>query len=179
MEGVNEIMTILTKSEIRKLILENDMIVGYDNLSSQLQPNGFDLRLDEVFKYDGRGIIFNNDKTIPDYKKIDGDKRNETVLYDLKVNNYSFNIMETIKLPLDICAFTVQRSSIMRCGCITNVGWWDSGYNGKGFSQLMVNNPYGFIIEKGAKIIQMIFMKNTKKTDGYKGSYQLEGVKNG
>lgn len=165
-------MSVITKLEIEKLIRYNDMVSGYGNLNDQLQPNGFDLTLDKIYRYDESGFVGNKEKYIPKYKVIEP----EVTGYYLPMGTYAFDIAETIKLPLDICALTIQRSSLMRCGCITNIGWWDSGYNGKGFSQLIVNNYYGFRISQHAKIIQMIFLNNTQQTEGYKGSYQLEGV---
>jgi dUTP pyrophosphatase len=168
-------MSILTKFEILELIQKEDMISGYLNLNHQLQPNGFDLCVDNIYQYNDDGYIGWMDKRIPDYKPVEYFP-NLGNMYFLQQGAYSFDILEIIKLPLDVCAVTIQRSSIMRCGCITNVGFWDSGYNGKGFSQLMVNNPYGLHIKKGANIIQMIFLKNTKETEGYNGSYQKEGI---
>jgi len=169
-------MSVLTKSEILGLIQNEDMVSGYSSLEDQLQPNGFDLRLDNVYDYNDNGDIGHlTDKRIPDYKPVICSE-NLGGLYFLPQSVYAFDIMETIKLPLNICAMTIQRSSIMRCGCITNTGWWDSGYNGKGFSQLMVNNPFGFHIKRGAKIIQMIFLRNTETIEGYNGSYQGEGI---
>lgn len=169
-------MSVLIKPEILGLIQNDNMVSGYSNLADQLQPNGFDLQINNIYKYNDNGYIGHmKDKRIPDYTPIDcfpglGN------MYFLIQGVYAFDIMEIIKLPLDVCAITIQRSSVMRCGCITNIGWWDSGYNGKGYSQLMVNNPYGFHVKKGAKIMQMIFLKNTRETEGYKGSYQGEGV---
>lgn len=169
-------MSVLTKPEIEKLIHLDKMIIGFGSLLDQLQPNGFDLRIDKIYRYNAIGFIGNTKKDIPEYKEMDLHNYGLNEAYYLPVGTYVFDIAETIKLPLDVCAITIQRSSVMRCGCITNIGFWDSGYNGKGFSQLIVNNIYGFRISHKAKIIQMIFLKNTKQTESYKGSYQLEGV---
>lgn len=165
-------MTILTKSEILGLIQNEGMITGYGNLEEQLQPNGIDLRIDIVNEYKTRGMLFGNSKSLPYSKLMDADVAND---YILNHGAYSFSIMETIKLPNNVCAITIQRSSVMRCGCITNIGFWDSGYNGKGESQLIVNNPYGFVIRKGTRIIQMIFLMSGE-TEGYHGQYQHENV---
>jgi len=169
-------MSVLTKSEILGLIQNEDMVSGYSSLEDQLQPNAFDLRLDNVYEYNDTGYIgYLKDRRIPDYKTVNYFEGLDN-MYFLPQGVYAFDIMEVIKLPLNVCAITIQRSSIMRCGCITNVGWWDSGYNGKGFSQLMVNNKFGLYINKGVKIIQMVFLRNTKETEGYNGLYQGEGV---
>lgn len=173
---------ILPKAEIKKLIENEGMITGYKDLDEQLQPNGFDLTLDTVYNIDNHGAILINGKFLPYLQKIEkngGD--DELYLYKLDgIKSYAFDVNETVKLPLDICAITIQRSSIMRCGVTTNIGFWDSGYNGKGYSILNIMNPNGFTVEKNARIVQMIFMKNTSNTEGYNGQYQFEGIiKNG
>jgi dUTP pyrophosphatase len=171
----------LTRVEIRELIETQDMVSGYKDLNNQLQPNGFDLTLDNIFSFDMEGFVFTDKKELPAYNKVKPSYNRDVPdvgLYFLKKGCYLFDINETIKLPNHVCAFTIQRSTIMRCGCITNVGWWDSGYNGKGFSLLTILNEYGFVIERNAKIIQMIFIRNISgETVGYSGSYQHEGVK--
>ena len=166
---------ILQKSEIKKLIENEQMITGYKNLDEQLQPNGFDLTLKNISDFYGVGSIFISTKYIPMYHELLPDAMNTYSLY--KDRTYMFSVNETVKLPLDVCALTIQRSSIMRCGLITNVGFWDSGYNGSGQSNIFVGND--FMIEKNARIIQMIFMKNISKTEGYRGQYQFEGIKSG
>lgn len=166
-------MTTLTKSEILGLIQKEDMITGYGNLEEQLQPNGIDLRLDTVSRYNNCGELYHNDKHLPELTEL----KSTASDYYLPQGGYSFSIMETIKLPINVCAMTIQRSSVMRCGCITNIGFWDSGYNGKGFSQLIVNNPNGFWIRKGTRIIQMVFFKN-EGTEEYHGQYQYENIPN-
>jgi dUTP pyrophosphatase len=168
---------ILPKWEIRKLIEEQDMISNYSDLDKQLQPNGFDLTLDNVYDIDGCGMMYTDDKFLPELNKLRPDVRGKISLYKLDgIGAYAFDVCETVKLPLDVCALTIQRSSIMRCGVITNVGFWDSGYNDKGYSILNIMNRFGFVIEKGTRIIQMIFMKNISEIEGYKGQYQNERI---
>lgn len=167
-------MSVLTKNEIRKLIDEKSMISDYINLERQLQPNGIDLTLDSILIPDGKGYVSPMEKVIPKYSNI---KHVDGCIYNLDYGMYLFNINETINLPSNICAITIQRSSLMRSGVNTNIGFWDSGYLGKGYSTINVMNPHGFSIQKESSIIQMIFLKNTIPTELYNGSYHGEGVK--
>jgi dUTP pyrophosphatase len=167
---------ILPKAEIKKLIQEQNMITDYLSLDEQLQPNGFDLTLDEIYDFKLCGMIGKNEKYLPFGEPIEPDEL--TNYHDLAgTYSYLFSINETVKLPLNVCAMTIQRSSIMRCGATTNIGFWDSGYNGKGYSLLNVMNQHGLRIQKGSRIMQMIFMTNTEETEGYHGQYQFEGIK--
>ena len=166
-------MSVLTKNEIRKLIDEKSMVMNCIDLEKQLQPNGIDLTLNTILTPTGYGFIGIDTKDVPKYQHY---YLNNECLFKLPFGMYIFNINETINLPSDICAITIQRSSLMRSGVNTNIGFWDSGYLGKGYSTLNVMNPNGFHIEKNASIIQMIFLKNTIPTELYNGSYKGEGV---
>lgn len=167
-------MSMLVKEEIKNLIINNDMISGYQNLDEQLQPNGFDLTLESLSKFCSHGVIKVTSKKLPDMIPIEPDILGN---YILDSGIYSFTINETIKLPTNISALTIQRSTIMRSGCITNVGCWDSGYNGRGLSILNVINKNGLIIEKNSRLIQMIFFRNTTHTESYNGQYQHENLR--
>ena len=64
----------------------------------------------------------------------------------------------------------------MRMGAMIFTALWDPGYEGKGSSLLYVFNNEGVVIEKGARIAQLIVIKaQTEKK--YSGRYQYEGLK--
>ena len=48
---------MLNSSEIRRLIEEKQLITGYVDLETQLQPTGFDLSLGSVLGYRGGGSV--------------------------------------------------------------------------------------------------------------------------
>lgn len=166
---------ILNKEQIRELILHHDLITDYVDLETQLQPNGFDLTVEEMFAFHPKP--FNKIKF--DTKEIE---RKETIFFGGLYNRwgfekgvYKFKINETIKLPNNICAVTTQRSSVMRMGNSCNVGYWDAGYHGSGYSTIQVNN---FVeIWKDARLIQMYFYELEETSEPYNGNYQKENVK--
>jgi len=54
---------------------------------------------------------------------------------------------------------------------------WDPGYEGKGEGLLIVENPYGIVLEKDARIVQLIFIRLESKPESeYRGVYMREGL---
>jgi dUTP pyrophosphatase len=167
-----------------KMILEHikniDMITGYIDLETQLQPNGFDLTIDEISELVHGSLsrldFDNKNRSIPDTNKIRWLETTDGEVIYLDEGVYKFKVNETIKLPENIMAISIQRSSLMRMLCDTNIGLWDCGYHGSGYSILKVHNPDGITVYRNARIIQVIFMRASTPTDVYKGIYQHENV---
>jgi dUTP pyrophosphatase len=52
---------------------------------------------------------------------------------------------------------------------------WDAGYAGRGEGLLVVNNPYGTRLQRGARIAQLVvFRLSEAAAASYTGSYQHE-----
>jgi len=165
---------MLGSKEILRLIKEEKMVKGYINLNRQLQPNGFDLTLNRVFRLGMHGILRQNRNFIPNKTQIF--TVSSTGNFYLKSSAFLIMFNEEIMLPKNISAITIQKSSLMRMLVHTQVGSWDVGYHGKGFSMLIVNNPEGVVLEKNARIVQMHFFKTTEVLKKYDGSYQKENL---
>jgi dUTP pyrophosphatase len=158
---------------IKDQIGRNSLIENFIDIDIQLQPNGFDLTVEEIYDFHPKP----NNRLSFKHKLIDD---RETIrfggLYDevkLEEGVYKFKVNETINLPSDVCAISTQRSSFMRMGNITNVGFWDAGYRGSGYSIMIVYNPLW--IKKNARIIQCYFF-DVEGMETYKGIYQNENV---
>jgi len=166
----------LNDKEILKLIREKDLIRNYRDLSKQIQPNGFDLTVGQIFKFSEGGIIdFSNlDRRIPETETIKLNPVNE--VYYLKQGSYKVEYNEIIKLPKNLCALSIHRSSMLRCGITVETGVWDAGYEGRGKTLLVVHNEYGLVLTSNAKIAQMLFIPINEAKEIYKGIYQKEGV---
>ena len=163
----------LGSEEIKRLILEKGMIKNYIDLDLQLQPNGFDLTIEDIHRFTSEGAVYNKDKNIASIDKIfiDGDE-----CWKLYNGTYLMSINETVNLPNNIAAVTIQRSSLMRSGVTTNIGSWDGGYRGKGYSLLMVHNTNGFTLQRNSRVIQMHFIRIEGSKFSYNGSYQNENL---
>lgn len=170
---------MLGSKEILKLIKEKEMVQNYINLEQQLQPNSFDLTVDKVFISDDCSVLREKDKHLPKVDKIKPRTFSVAKIsgWYLTKGTYLFEVNEIVKLPKNISALSNQRSSLMRMFCRTNIGSWDCGYNGKGYSILTVLNPMGLWLEKNVRIIQMHFFKTSKVLESYNGQYQGENLK--
>lgn len=173
-------MTVLTREEILELIEKEEMIQNYIDLELQLNDHGFDITVDKIYKLVGYSVIdFTNElRTLPRYEELSfektriRDKEVEAVV--LEPGCYVVEINEIVKLPRNICAVVLPRSSLIRSGIALHSALWDAGYHGKGRLMLSVHNSA--IITENARIGQMMFLTLNAEVEGYKGSYQLEGV---
>jgi len=65
---------------------------------------------------------------------------------------------------------------LLRCGVTVNTAVWDAGYSGRSQSLMVVYNPQGFRIQRNARIVQLVFLRLTHETEGYRGVYQRENI---
>ena len=163
-------------SELRKLIVEREppLISEWVDLDLQLQPAGFDLTLREVRKFTSGGYIdFNNSKRrIAESSLLPFD---ENGTLKLEKGSYLLVFNEYLKLPLDIAAIAKPRSSLIRSGATVETAIWDPGYEGRGRALLIVYNEHGLILERNARVVQLVFVKVASPGLEYAGMYKGEG----
>ena len=167
---------ILGASELRKLIVEREppLISEWIDLDLQLQPAGFDLTLREVRKFTSGGYIdFNNSKRrIAESNLLPFDE-NGTV--KLEKGSYLLVFNEYLRLPLDIAAVAKPRSSLIRSGATVETAVWDPGYEGRSRALLVIHNEHGLILERNARVVQLVFVKVASPGLEYAGMYKGEG----
>ena len=167
---------ILSKQDIHRLLhQEPPLIEGWINLEEQVQPNGIDLTLREVALPQSAGKIGvnNSQRVVPDLAPLVFDGLD---FIDLVPGAYIITYNEIVHLPKNIMALARPRSSLLRCGVTVNTAVWDAGYSGRSQSLMVVYNPQGIRLQRNARIIQLIFFKLTRKTEGYRGVYQGENI---
>lgn len=160
---------ILNDEQIRKLIIEKDLVKAYIDLDKQLTPNGFDLTVSQIFEFAGKGQIgfTNEDRILPELKEISW-KSNSV---ELGKGSYKVRANEVLKMPLDLIAVAMPRSSLLRSGVTVTTGVWDTGFEGKSEFLLNVQNEKGFSVKTNARIIQLIFMSAMPVKKGYNGVF--------
>lgn len=142
----------------------------------QLQPNGVDVRIDRVFKLTSPALLGSADplrepaarEEIPP----DGDG-----WWDLHQGSYVIVIKEKVNLPADLMALGRPRSTLLRSGVAIHTAVWDAGYTGRSEALLAVLNGRGFRVQRGARVMQLVFMRLEQPArEGYRGRYQGEGA---
>jgi dUTP pyrophosphatase len=140
---------------------------------SQYQPAGIDVTLKEVRKFDSPGRIDfdNSTRKISDSSVIE--YRNDEV--HLEPGPYKVIFNEYVKIPPDVAAICLPRSSLLRCGADLNCALWDPGYEGRSEALLIVYNKHGITLKKNAKIGQLVFIRLAEKANSlYEGRYKGE-----
>ena len=173
---------MLGSKEIKRRIQFDRLVWGFKDFGKQLQPNGFDLTVKEVhaFRNQECSIICVDSKRHaqidPVEKKVIG--FNGEIGWFLHPGIFVVIFNETVKIPNDLCAMTIQRSTLMRNGATTAVGFWDSGYQGQGQTLLTIGNTMR--LEENSRIVQMVFAEVDKDQilALYNGSYQNERLNN-
>jgi dUTP pyrophosphatase len=168
---------VLSKSDIKQLLEQKPPLVeGYINLGEQLQPNGFELTLRDIARFQNAGQIGAENKTrrLPDLAPLlfanDG-------FMDIISGSYLITYNEIVHLPNNMMALGRPRSSLLRCGVTIGTAVWDAGYEGRSQSLMVVYNTQGFRVQKNARVMQLVFFRLTSETDGYTGTYQGENIR--
>ena len=165
----------LSAESIRRLVrAEPPLVDGLSDPATQIQPNGVDLRLESIWTLAGAGVVgvANDERVIPDRREV----RAEDDWYRLDPGPYLIRLVETVTLPRDVMAFGRPRSSLGRCGVAIHTAVWDAGYSGRSEALLVVYNPGGFRVRRGARVLQLVFVGLDAPTRPYAGRYQGENV---
>ena len=168
---------VLSNEQLLKLCQGPEALVyGWDDLAVQIQPNGFDLRLESIERHAGRGTVAidNANRVLPDLERVDPDEQG---YFDLAPGIYHITYIETVRLPANVMALGRARSSLNRGGVTIHTAVWDAGYHGRSTSLLAVLNPAGFRVQKGARVMQLVFFSLSAQTaNTYQGHYQGENM---
>ncbi|MDH5816236.1 MAG: deoxyuridine 5'-triphosphate nucleotidohydrolase [Candidatus Nezhaarchaeota archaeon] len=166
-------MAVLPGHEILRL----NAVLGVLDRTLQVQPAGIDLTVGEVYEFKGPGLLgFSSDsRRMPEVHKLEFD--NDGRLF-LKKGAYKVRYNEVVRVPRNYVAIGLPRSSLMRMGATIISALWDPGYEGRGEGLLLVENPYGIILERNARVIQLIFVRLESEPESeYRGSYMYEGLR--
>ncbi len=140
---------------------------------AQIQPAGVDLRVDKVFKFTGRGQILVDGKKTAPVEEIPTDNNGSWIL---EPGAYKIRFLDPVRVPTWAVGFCYPRSSLLRSGVTVECAVWDPGYYGRGEALLIVANPHGFLLERGARVAQLVYAVLEGRAQGYKGSYQGENL---
>jgi dUTP pyrophosphatase len=167
---------VLSSKDILVLIKQDPpLLEGYMDLDAQVQPNGFDITLRDIFtiRTPGQIAVDNSQRIVSELSPLEFDNQD---FINLQPGIYSITYNEIVHLPNNVMALARPRSSLYRCGVSVGTAVWDAGYSGRSESLLVVHNPGGFRVQKNSRVVQLVFFRLTGETDGYSGAYQNENI---
>lgn len=169
-------MSVLSREELRAAIAADPPLVEGADPQVQLQPNGVDLRIDRIQRLTSPGLLGAAD-AIREPAAREEVHADADGWWDLHQGSYVIGYLEKVNLPADLMAFARPRSTLLRSGVTVHSAVWDAGYSGRGEGLLAVQNPRGYRLQRGARVVQLVFVRlSAPVTDGgYRGRYQGEG----
>lgn len=170
---------ILTRHELEIALKQKPALV--ENLmdrEAQLQQNAVELSLNEVTAFRSNevgAIAFDNSKRrVVHGLRLEFDKLG---WIQLKKGAYRVVFNEVVNIPRNVFALARPRSSLLRNGVSVETALWDSGYSGRSESLLVVHSPAGCLLERNARLIQLIFFWQSKTVEAeYRGRYSGENT---
>lgn len=174
-------MGLLADFEIEQLCLEQDMINPFVSktqekgiISYGLTSYGYDARLADVFKIFRKNENSTIDPLLPPENCFDEIKGDRCII---PPNSYALaHTMEYFKIPRDVLALCVGKSTYARWGIIVNVTPLEPEW--QGVVTLEISNSCGqpVIIHAGMGICQFLFFQNEFSPHvtykGKQGKYQ-------
>jgi dUTP pyrophosphatase len=165
---------ILSREDILRLLGSSPPLVeGLPEPESQLQPNGLDLTVREVALLNSAGELGTTRRTLSDTSPLYFDGLGYMNLYP---GCYLITFNEILHLPRDITALGFPRSSLLRSGVSIHTAVWDAGYEGRSQALMVVYNTAGFRLQRNARVLQIVFLRLTSETEGYRGLFQRENI---
>jgi dCTP deaminase len=166
---------------IKKMALEHGMIdpfvetqVRENVISYGLSSYGYDIRVSDEFK-----IFTNVNTTIVDPKNFDPrsfvDYKGEVCM--IPPNSFALsNTVENFRIPRNVYALCIGKSTYARCGIIINVTGFDAEWEGNATLEISNTTPLPCRIYANEGIAQVLFFESDEEClrsyKDKKGKYQ-------
>jgi dUTP pyrophosphatase len=145
----------------------------------QIQPNGVDLTIEEMYRTSGQAHFFGDDYEKPErtpISRVESIHEDGVQVYSIVPGVYPIVYGEKVEIPDGYVGRVYPRSRLMRCGLHLTSALWDSGYRGKGEGLLQVPRAIErATIPTDMKVAQLTFIE-ADDADTYEGSHQEEGL---
>ncbi len=163
---------------LARLAATPPLLSGLADVATQVQPHGIDLRLESLWRFSGAGRIGRDapggaDRALPAREAVPFDDAGAVLLTP---GSYLVRFVEVVHLPTDLMALARPRSTLLRCCAALHTAVWDAGYEGRSEALLVVGNPHGLRLERGARICQLVFFPLDTPGAAYVGAYQGENL---
>jgi len=164
---------ILGPELLLKLVKEKKLIEGLGERDLKTPEGaGFDLRLGEVYEISGKAFLGITHRETPKVilkMKYAASKKNTIVLKP--GDFYLVTTIESVHLPLNLCATFIPRTTTFRSGLFLRTGVAQPGYEGKLTFGLKNEGPIAVEIEMGARFVFVQFHEVVGGMQ-YKGQWQ-------
>jgi dUTP pyrophosphatase len=164
-------MSVLSREELRAAVAGDPPLVEGIDAEVQIQANGIDLRVERIQRLTSPGLLGAADALREPAAREDL-QSDKDGWWDLHRGAYVITYREKVNLPHDLMALARPRSTLLRSGVAIHTAVWDAGYSGRGEGLLSVLNARGWRLQRGARVLQLVFFRlSTPTQEGYRGRY--------
>lgn len=158
-----------------KEILDREIVIAAEgcpdiDVDEQLQQAGIDVRINRIFTAH-TSIIKIGKKLKPDFNSIYSEAMADCVGFIRLQKGFAYSVdsMEDCKIPEDMAALVLHRSTFNRSGVFITGSVYDPGFEGNIAATMYVHNTIE--VEVGTRFAQIVFVK-ASAASLYKGTYQ-------
>ncbi len=169
-------MTVLGDKTLKRLVKDEKLVSKWfinKKQAQQIQQCGIELTLAKIEAFESAGSIDfdNKNRSLPKTYEVEFGGMGGSARVMPGAYLVTFN--EVLKVPTNVVGIARPRSSLLRMGVTVETSVFDPGFEGGIQSLLIVQNPKGFVVFKGARLIQVMFMTlDADVEQGYSGVYQ-------
>lgn len=151
------------------------LLLGSSVEENQVQPAGVDLRVGEVHVFLDTGALGVEERRVARTRPLEV---SEGGWWQLGPGVYKVVFMDEVWVPSSAVGLCFPRSSLLRSGVFLGCAVWDPGYRGRGEAMLLVANPQGFRLQRGARVAQLVYVAMGAAPGlVYNGAYQGERLR--
>jgi deoxycytidine triphosphate deaminase len=129
-----------------------------------VQGSGVDMRINKLFELGSEGLLRKDERKLPEINDV------PPILEPGRY--YLFVTIEKVNMPSDLLGLMLNRSSLFRCGASLRTAVVDPGYSGVLTVGIKNEGAYQIELERGARVLQMVFAEVKGGTKSYDGRYQ-------
>lgn len=163
-------------------IMDNVIIADGVNSTKEYAKKaqvGVDTTIRKIYKVGSCGYVYTDKSVVAKYEEIPTEVVNGKEGWFLPEGTYQVILNEGVKLSKNETLFAIHRSSLNRSNVGVTGSVYDPGFttesNGGKIEPISVKmtvaNPYGFYVEKNARICQVLVAEN-EDTTLYDGQFQ-------
>jgi len=142
----------------------------------QIQPNGVDLRLGELFRITGTGALHPAGTQLAEREAVERPDDPAAAPEPLAPGAYVVRYVERVRVPEGHVGLILPRSSLLRNGAVLYSALWDQGYEGRGEGLLVLWHP--LVLPPRCRIGQFMLM-TAEAAAAYCGQWQGENLGTG
>lgn len=164
----------LGAKQLLQLVKENKLMEGLcERELTAPEGAGFDIRIGELYKIEGKGFMGVTERETPKMELIAKFEEGKAKKVSLESGTYYLmKTMEKVNMPENLLAISTPRSTLFRSGVYVFGGQVPPGYCGELSMGIYNFRKEPFELEMGARVLHIMFSEVEGESNLYRGQWQ-------